>query len=309
VASYILRRAAALLLSIALVSVIVFFLMHLAPGGPFSFDKPLPPQQMENIFRKYGLDRPIHEQYFKWLGAMLQGDFGIPYQSPTETVTQVILRTWPVTLAYGGIAVAISFGLGILLGALAAFRQNTWIDTFVTSVSTLGMAVPSYVVAFLLVFVIAVRLGWLPTGGWGEPKHLIMPVIAFTLGPTAIIARMTRTNLLEILPLDYVRLARARGIPTRLIVRRYVLKNAAVPLITILLPLVPALLTGSIFVESVFAVPGLGRFFVSSAVYHDYPMIMAVAMLVAVLWGVMYLISDVLYALIDPRVGFAGEAG
>lgn len=308
-ATYIIRRAGALLLSIALLSVIVFFLMHLAPGGPFSFDKPLPPQQMENIFRKYGLDRPIHEQYFKWLGAMLRGDFGIPYQSPTETVTQLILRTWPVTLAYGAIAVGISFGLGILLGAIAAFRQNSWIDNLVTFVSTLGMAVPSYVVAFLLVFIVAVRLGWLPTGGWGEPKHMIMPVIAFMLGPTAIIARMTRANLLEILPLDYVRLAAARGIPTHLIMRRYVMKNAAVPLITILLPLVPALLTGSIFIESVFAVPGIGRFFVSSAVHHDYPMIMAVAMLVAVLWGVMYLISDVLYALIDPRVGLAGEAG
>lgn len=307
-ATYIIRRAGALLLSIALLSVIVFFLMHLAPGGPFSFDKPLPPQQMENIFRKYGLDRPVYEQYLKWLVAMVQGDFGIPYQSPTETVTQLILRTWPVTLAYGAIAVGISFGLGILLGAIAAFRQNSWIDNLVTFVSTLGMAVPSYVVAFLLVFIVAVRLGWLPTGGWGEPKHMIMPVIAFMLGPTAIIARMTRANLLEILPLDYVRLAAARGIPTHLIVRRYVMKNAAVPLITILLPLVPALLTGSIFIESVFAVPGIGRFFVSSAVHHDYPMIMAVAMLVAVVWGFMYLLSDVLYALIDPRVGLPGEA-
>jgi len=308
VATYILRRIGALLLSITLLSVIVFFLMHLAPGGPFAFDKPLPPQQMENIFRKYGLDRPLPEQYIKWVAAMLRGDFGIPYQSPTETVTQLILRTWPVTLGYGAIAVAISFGLGMLLGAIAAFRQNSWVDNLVTFVATLGMAVPSYVVAFLLVFIVAVRLGWLPTGGWGEPHHLIMPVIAFSLGPTAIIARMTRANLLEILPLDYVRLAGARGIPTRLIVSRYVLKNAAIPLITILLPLVPYLLTGSIFVESVFAVPGIGRFFVSSAIYHDYPMIMAVAMLVAVLWGVMYLISDVLYVIIDPRVGLAGEA-
>lgn len=306
VATYILRRIAALLLSIAVLSVIVFFLMHAAPGGPFSFEKQLPEQQMQNILHKYGLDRPIYEQYFNWVGAMLHGDFGIPFQSPTETVTQVILRAWPVTLAIGAISIAISFSLGFLLGAIAAFHQNSWVDKLVTFGATLGMAIPNYVVAFLLVFIVAVRLGWLPTGGWGEPKHLIMPVIAFSLGPTAIVARMTRANLLEIVALDYVRLARARGIPTRLIVRRYVLKNASIPLITILLPQVPHLLTGSIFVESVFAVPGIGRFFTSSALHHDYPMIMAIAMLVAVLWGIMYLISDVLYALIDPRVGLGG---
>jgi ABC-type dipeptide/oligopeptide/nickel transport system permease component len=170
------------------------------------------------------------------------------------------------------------------------------------------MALPSYVIGFFLVLVFAVTLGWLPTGGWGEPKHLIMPVIAFSLGPMAVIARMTRVNLLETINSEYVRLARARGIPTRYIVRRYVLKNASIPMITILLPIIPDLLTGSIFIEGVFSIPGLGRFFTTSALTRDYPMIMAMAMLITVLWGVMYLVSDVLYALIDPRVRLPGVA-
>jgi peptide/nickel transport system permease protein len=305
---YILRRSGTLLLSIAAVSVIVFILMHSVPGGPFTFEKPLPQAALDNMARKYGLDRPVWEQYIKWVAAMLQGDFGIPYQSPTETVTQVIGRAWPVTLVVSGISIAIAFGVGIPLGIIAAMRQNSLVDNVVTLGSTLGMAVPNYIIGYLLITILVIRLGLLPTGGWGEPKHLIMPVIAFAIGPMALVARITRTSLLEVLPSEYVRLARARGIPSRIIIRRYVMKNAAIPLVTILLPLTTAMLTGSIFVESIFSVPGIGRFFTTSALVRDYPMIMALAMLVAVLWGVMYLISDVLYALIDPRVGLAGHS-
>jgi peptide/nickel transport system permease protein len=304
---YILRRLATLLLSIFAVSVIVFALMHSVPGGPFTFEKHLPDAALQNIAAKYGLDRPVYEQYFKWVAAMLQGDFGIPYQSPTETVTQVILRAWPVTLVVSGISILIAFGVGMALGVIAALRQNSLIDNLVTFGSTLGMAVPNYIIGYLLITVLVIRLGWLPTGGWGEPKHLIMPVIAYSLGPMALVARITRTSLLEVMPSEYVRLARARGIPARIVIRRYILKNAAIPLITILLPLTTGMLTGSIFVESIFSVPGIGRFFTTSALVRDYPMIMALAMLVAVLWGLMYLLSDVLYALIDPRVGLAGE--
>jgi ABC-type dipeptide/oligopeptide/nickel transport system permease component len=289
-ARYVLRRLISLTVSLAVVSVIVFALMHSAPGGPFSFEQQMPEFMMENIRRKYGLDQPIPVQYVNWVSAMLRGDFGIPFQSPTETVIELILRAWPITLIVGAISIAFAFGFGLLFGALAAFKQNSWIDTLVTFGATLGMALPSYVIGFFLVVVLAVGLGWLPTGGWGEPKHLIMPVIAFSVGPMAVIARMTRVNMLETINSEYVRLARARGIPTRLIVRRYVLKNAAVPMVTLLLPIIPDLLTGSIFIEGVFSIPGLGRFFTSSALARDYPMIMAMAMLITVLWGVTYLI-------------------
>lgn len=303
---YILRRVATLAISLVAVSVIVFALMHAAPGGPFSFSQQMPDYMMENIRHKYGLDEPIYVQYVKWASAMLQGDFGIPYQSPSETVIELIARAWPVTLVIGALSIAIAFGFGILFGVVAAFHQNRWLDNLVTFGATLGMSIPNYVIGFVLVLFLSVQLGLLPTGGWGNPNQVIMPVIAYCVGPMAVIARMVRVNVLETLGSEYVRHARARGIPTRLIVTRYVLKNAAIPLVTVLLPIVPDLLTGSIFIEGIFSVPGLGRFFTTSALTRDYPMIMAMAMLIAVVWGLMYLVSDVLYALIDPRVRLGG---
>jgi peptide/nickel transport system permease protein len=306
--AYVLRRTGGLLLSLFILSLVVFALMHTVPGGPFSYEQNMPKYMMDNIAAKYGLDQPVHIQYLRWLAAMLQGDFGIPFQSPTETVVEVVLRAWPVTLIIGAISILFAFGVGMLLGTIAAFNQNSWIDNLVTFGATLGMAVPSYVIGSVLVIIVAVQLQWLPTGGWGEPKHLIMPVIAFSLGPMAIVARTTRVNLLEAITAEHVRLARARGIPTRLIVWRYVLKNASIPMITVLLPLIPDLLTGSIFIEAVFSVPGLGRFFTTSALTRDYPMVMAMAMMIALLWGVMYIVSDVLYAVIDPRVRLASKA-
>jgi ABC-type dipeptide/oligopeptide/nickel transport system permease component len=299
---YVAGRVASLTMSLIALSVVVFALMHSVPGGPFTFEKQMPEAAMQNILHKYGLDRPLHEQYLNWVWAMLQGDFGIPFQSPTETVTQVIARAWPVTMQVGVVTLTVAFGVGLLLGTIAAFNQNSWVDSLVTFGATLGMTVPSFVIGFTLIFVFAVELGWLPTGGWGEPRHLIMPVIAYSLAPMAVIARTTRTNMLEVIRSDYVRLARARGIPPRLIALRYVLKNASIPMITVLLPEIPNVLTGSIFVETVFAVPGLGRFFTTSALQRDYPMIMACMMLVIIVWGITFLITDVLYTVIDPRV-------
>jgi ABC-type dipeptide/oligopeptide/nickel transport system permease component len=305
---YVGGRLASLLFSIFAVSAITFVLMHSVPGGPFAFEKqPLPDFAMQNILRKYGLDRPIWEQYLRWLWAMLHGDFGIPFQSPTETVLGVIARAWPVTMQVGIPTIAVAFTMGMLLGTIAALKQNSWLDNLVTFGATLGMTVPNFVVAIWLVMLFTIKLGWLPTGGWGEPKHLIMPVIAYSLLPTAVIARVTRTNTVEVIRSDYVRLARARGIPEHLIVWRYILRNALIPLITIFLPMIPDLLTGSIFVETAFAVPGLGRFFTSSALQRDYPMIMAMMMLVAVLWGLVYLLTDILYTVIDPRVRLSEE--
>jgi ABC-type dipeptide/oligopeptide/nickel transport system permease component len=304
---YVAGRLASLAVSLFALSVIVFTLMHSIPGGPFAFEKQMPEAAMENILRKYGLDRPVHEQYLNWIWAMLHGDLGIPFQSPTETVTQVIARAWPVTMQVGAITLTIAFGLGLLLGTIAAFNQNSWVDNLVTFGATLGMTVPSFVVATVLVFVFAVQLGWLPTGGWGEPRHLIMPVIAYSLAPMAVIARTTRTNMLEVIRSDYVRLARARGVPHHLIAVRYVLKNASIPMLTTLLPEIPNVLTGSIFVETVFAVPGLGRFFTTSALARDYPMIMACAMLVIIVWGITFLVTDVLYTVIDPRIRLSEE--
>ena len=309
-ARYLIGRVVGLLSTIWLVTVIVFALMKSVPGGPFVFEKqPLPPEAMENINRKYGLDGPVHEQYLRWLGAILRGDFGIPFQSPTETVVGLIQRAWPVTITIGVFVLVIIFVGGITLGLLAARYQNSWLDRGITLFAVASSSIPNFVIGFWLIYLFAVSLRLLPTGGWGEPKHLIMPVLAYSLGPMAGIARFTRTSFLDVVHSDYVRLARARGIPEHIVQRRYILRNALVPIITVFGPEIPNILTGTIFIEATFAIPGLGRFFTTSIATRDYPMEMALVLMVAILWGVTYILTDVLYTLVDPRIRLGQERG
>ncbi len=305
---YLAVRILGLLFVLMCVTLFTFFLMHSVPGGPFVFDKqPLPPYQMENINRKYGLDQPVYIQYFKWIWAVLHFDFGVPFQSPTETVLGLIKRAWPVTLTVAAFTLTIAYGAGLTLGIAAALRQNSWVDNLLTLTATLGLTLPNFIIGYLLIFILAVHFHVLPTGGWGTPKQLIMPVIAYCLGPMAIIARYTRTSVLEVLRTEYVRLARARGIPPRRVLFRYVLKTALIPMITVLGPTIPDTMTGSIFIEGTFSLPGLGRFFTTSAQARDYPMIMALVVLVALLWGFTYLVSDILYTVADPRIRLGGS--
>lgn len=302
---YIIRRILGLIIVILLASLITFFLMHAIPGGPFDELKmPLPAEVKAQILKKYGLDRPVWEQYIRYIWRALHGDFGVPFQSPTETVLSLIKRVWPVTLQIGAITIALSFTIGILLGILSALRQNTWIDYIVTTLATLGTTVPNFVIAIWLMLVFSVTLRWLPTGGWGEPKHLVLPVLSYFLAPTAVIARFVKVNFLEELRKDYVRTARAKGLPERTVIFKHVFRNALVPIITLLGPMIPDLATGSVFIEVTFRIPGLGKFFYTSAFNRDYPMIVAMILLIAVLWGITYLITDIVYAFIDPRITF-----
>jgi peptide/nickel transport system permease protein len=304
-----LGRLGGMVFSIFAASIITFFLMHSVPGGPFDETKmPLPPEAKANILRKYGLDKPVWQQYLLYMWNALHFDFGVSFVSPTETVTELIARVWPPTVQLGLVTIVFAYTSGLALGILAAIRQNSWLDYTVTFFSTLGLTVPSFVVATWLLFIFAVRLRWLPTGGWEEPKHYIMPVLAYSLGPMSGVARYTRTSMLEALRADYVRTARSKGLRERQIILKHVLKNAVIPLITVIGPNIPNLLTGSIFIESVFRVPGLGRYFVTSTFERDYPMIMALILLVAVLWAITYLLSDILYTVADPRIRL-GEVG
>ncbi|MGC8971082.1 MAG: ABC transporter permease [bacterium] len=302
---YIIRRILGLVIVIFLASLITFFLMHAIPGGPFDELKmPLPAEVKAQILKKYGLDKPVWEQYIRYIWRALHGDFGVPFQSPTETVTSLIARVWPVTLQIGAITIVLSFTIGILLGILSALRQNTWIDYLVTTIATLGTTVPNFVIAIWLMLIFSVTLRWLPTGGWGEPKHLVLPVLSYFLAPTAVIARFVKVNFLEELRKDYVRTARAKGLPERTVIFKHVFRNALVPIITLLGPMIPDLATGSVFIEVTFRVPGLGKFFYTSAFNRDYPMIVAMILLIAVLWGITYLVTDIIYAFIDPRITF-----
>jgi peptide/nickel transport system permease protein len=305
--AYLIRRVIGLIIVFLIVSVVAFLLMHSVPGGPFDEEKqPLPPVAKANILRKYGLDRPIYEQYLRYMGSALHGDFGISFQSPTETVIELIGRTWPISIQLGGLAILLAFSTGLASGMLAAVKQNTWIDYVVTFISTLGITVPSFVIAIWLLLVFSVHLHWLPTGGWpttsGDWNSAILPVLTLALGPSAIVARYTRANMVEVIRADYIRTARAKGLPERAVVLRHALKNSLIPMITILAPQIPNLITGTIFVEVIFRVPGLGKFFVSSIYLRDYPMIMATMLLVAMLWSITYLLSDILYTVVDPRI-------
>jgi ABC-type dipeptide/oligopeptide/nickel transport system permease component len=274
--AYILKRLAGLAFVFFLVSVVAFLLMHSTPGGPFDEpNMPLPPAAKANILRKYGLDQPL----------------------------QVIGRTWPISITLGGVTVIVALGSGILIGILAAVRQNTIVDYVATFLATLGLTVPNFVIALWLILVFAVELQWLPIGGWGEDwRQIIMPMIALGLGPMGIATRYTRASLVDVFTADYIRTARAKGLTERMVVMRHAVKNALIPIITVLGPRIPDLITGTIFVETMFRVPGLGKFFVESVLDRDYPMIMALTLLIAALWGIVYLLTDLLYTLIDPRV-------
>src|SRR6476620_11419733 len=313
-ARYLVGRIIGLVIVFLIVSVVAFSLMHSVPGGPFDEEKsPLPPAAKANILRKYGLDKPLYVQYLRYMGSALQGDFGISFQSPTETVIQLIGRTWPVSIRLGGLAILVAFTSGLAFGIIAAVRQNSWIDYVVTFISTLGLTVPNFVVAIWLLLIFAVQLRWLPTGGWpsgpnGDWRTMIMPVITLALGPSALVARYTRSSLIEVIHSDYIRTARAKGLSETAVVMRHALKNALIPLITILGHQIPNLITGTIFVEVIFRVPGLGKFFVTSITLRDYPMIMATMLLVATLWSFTYLASDLLYTAVDPRIRLFGRA-
>ncbi|ABQ89502.1 ABC transporter permease [Roseiflexus sp. RS-1] len=302
--AYILKRLAGLAFVFFLVSVVAFLLMHSTPGGPFDEpNMPLPPAAKANILRKYGLDQPLHIQYINYISNALRGDFGYSFSSPSETVAQVIGRTWPISITLGGVTVIVALGSGILIGILAAIRQNTIVDYVATFLATLGLTVPNFVIALWLILVFAVELQWLPIGGWGDDwRQIIMPMIALGLGPMGIATRYTRASLVDVFTADYIRTARAKGLAERMVVMRHAVKNALIPIITVLGPRIPDLITGTIFVETMFRVPGLGKFFVESVLDRDYPMIMALTLLIAALWGIVYLLTDLLYTLIDPRV-------
>lgn len=311
---YILGRLVSLLFVLWIVSIITFGLMHSVPGGPFDeTNQRLPPAAKANILAKYGLDQPIWQQYLNYMGNVLfRFDFGIPFQQPNSTVAELIVEKWWITAQVGVMTIALAFGLGFIVGLIAAYNQNSWIDTTVTFMATLGFTVPNFVVALWLILFFSVRLDLLPSGGWSEPenwvvegvfsKDWILPVVAYALFPFALVARYTRASIVEAINADYVRTARAKGLREAVVMWRHVIKNAMIPMVTALGPEIPNLITGSIFIEAVFRIPGLGKFFVTSTFNRDYPMIMALVLLIATLWGLTYLATDILYTRLDPRV-------
>lgn len=299
-----LRRLATALPTLLLVVTLAFFMMRLAPGGPFDQERPLPPEILRNIERAYHLDEPLWRQYLRYLGGLLTLDFGPSYRTKDFTVGELLAKGAPASFKVGGLAALLATVLGMTAGITAALRQNSLIDYAVMSTAMIGIAVPNFVMAPLLTLVFGVMLGWLPAGGWGggAPAFIVLPVLALALPQVARVARLVRGAMIEQLHANHVRTARAKGLRERIVVVRHALRGALLPVISYLGPMTAALLTGSVVVESIFSIPGIGRYFVQAALDRDYTVVMGVVIVFAVLIIALNLIVDLLYGLLDPKV-------
>ncbi|HLT20826.1 MAG TPA: ABC transporter permease [Thermomicrobiales bacterium] len=306
-ARFVARRLLWLIPTIFAISLITFVVMHATPGSPFQPKagnaNPLPPDVLANVEREYGLDKPYWEQYARFMWRAAQFDFGKSFYYRTRYVSDIIKDTLPVSMHLGIMALGLAIVVGIPLGVVAAIRQNSIIDYLASVTAVLGVSLPNFVLAILFMWLFVLVVPIIPrTGGWESPVDWILPTLALGLGPLGILARYTRSSVIEVLNQDFIRTAEAKGLRERQVVIRHVLKNGLIPPLTILGPMFAAITTGSFFVESAFRVPGMGRFFVESMQARDYPMIMAVILLYGVLLAIMNILVDVTYALVDPRI-------
>jgi ABC-type dipeptide/oligopeptide/nickel transport system permease component len=289
-------------------ALVTFLVMHATPGSPLDpiaeGANPLPPEAQKNLAEAYGLDKPLWQQFVIFLGKAARGDFGMSFVYKTRTVTEILQSTFPVSLLLGGMALAVAVTIGVTLGVLAAVYQNRSWDYVCVSLATLGVSVPNFVLAVFLIVLFSFVIPLFPTGGWGAPRQWVLPTITLALAPLGIIARFTRSSMIEVIRSEYVKTARAKGLAERPVILKHVLKNALIPVVTLLGPMFAAVGTGSFFVEAIFRVPGMGRFFVESMTGRDYPMIMAVILIYGAFLAVMNLVVDLLYGTLDPRIRY-----
>lgn len=304
---YSLRRLAVAIPTMLVLIVITFCLMYAAPGTPFSTERPLPPEVMANLDAKYGLDQPFVVQLWRYIsGIVFAFDFGPSYYYTDQSVADIIKQGFPVTLTYGIWSFIVAATVGIGLGILAAIYQNTWLDYLAVGVSIGAQVLPNFVMAPVLILIFSVWLGWLPGGGWngGQISHVIMPVIALATSFMASIARLTRSSMLEVMNSNFIRTARAKGLPMPRVVIRHALKPALLPVISYLGPTFVGMITGSVVIDVIFSTGGIGMFMVNAAFNRDYPVIMAITVLTGVLTILFSLLVDIAYAWIDPKIRY-----
>jgi oligopeptide transport system permease protein len=302
---YILRRVIGTLPTLFVIVTIAFFLIRLAPGGPFDLERPLDAKILENLNRTYGLDQPLWAQYGRYLKGLLTFDFGPSYILHDFTVRELFAKGLPVSIQLGGLSLLLAIAVGMSLGSIAALRQNKSADYAVIGLSTIGVTIPNFVVGPILQIVFGLWLAWLPVAGWGGGAlgNVILPVLVLALPQIAYIARLTRAAMIENLRAHHIRTLRAQGLGTSTVVR-HALRGAALPVISYLGPAAAGLLTGSVVVETIFSLPGVGRYFVEGALNRDYTLVMGTVVMVAVFILVFNLLADILYALLDPRVRY-----
>jgi oligopeptide transport system permease protein len=304
---YFIKRLAGAVPTLFIIITAAFFLMHAAPGGPFDQEQALPPEILANLQSAYGLDLPIWAQYGRYIGALAHGDFGPSFKYKDFSVTELIAQGFPVTLEIGTVALILALGVGIPAGVFAALRQNSRADYATMSLAVVGMAIPSFVVLPFLGLLFGIYLHWLPVAGWepGSIRHLVLPVIALCLPPLSIIARMTRGSMLEVLRSHFVRTAFAKGLPLHIVILRHALRPALLPVAGFLAPAVASIMTGSLVVESIAGLPGIGRYLVQGALNRDYTLVMGMVIIYSALLIAMGLIVDLIYVWLDPRIRFS----
>jgi len=299
------QRLLGVLPTLLLLITVVFFLIRVAPGGPFDSEKALPPDIQAHLNAKYHLDEPLVQQYFRYLGQIMVLDFGPSFQYKDWTVNELIAEGFPVSLTIGGLAMLLAFILGTLIGIAAAMRQNTAVDYSTMGFAMLGISIPNFVVAPLLILVFAVYAGWLPAGGWDwSIERMILPVITLALPVIAYIARLTRGSMIEVLHSNFIRTARAKGLPELEVIRRHALKPALLPVISYIGPATVGLITGSVVIERIYAIPGLGSYFVTGALNRDYTLVMGVVIFYGLLIIIMNFLVDMLYVWLNPKISY-----
>jgi oligopeptide transport system permease protein len=307
---FLLRRLLIAIPTMFIVVTLAFFMMRAAPGSPFVGERHLSPEVEANVMAKYGMNRPLGVQYLNYVGGVLHGDFGPSLKYKDKSVVQIIAQGFPHSLLIGGLAMVLAAVVGVTLGVIGALRQNGPADYAAMGVAVLGVCIPTFVTAPLLVLLLASKLGVLPTGGWptaSEPlssawRYFVMPIAVLSLPQIAIISRLTRAGMIEVMRSNYVRTARAKGLPEHSVVFRHALRGAILPLVSYIGPATAGVITGSLVVERIFSLPGIGKAFVSSALQRDYTVVMGVVILYAGLILFLNLVADVLYAALDPRV-------
>ena len=305
---YVVSRILWLIPTLLAMALVTFVVMHATPGSPLDpvaeGANPLSPEAQKNLAELYGLDKPLPEQFAIFLGKAVRGDFGTSFVYRTRTVAEILSETFPVSLLLGALALALAIVGGLTLGILAAVYQNRMWDYVSVSLATVGVAVPNFVLAVFLIILFSFVVPLFPTGGWNSPHDWVLPAVTLALAPMGIIARFTRASMLEVIRADFTLTARAKGLGERAVIFKHALKNAFIPVVTLLGPMFAAVGTGSFFVESIFRVPGMGRFFVLSMTGRDYPMIMAVILTYGAFLAVMNLVVDLLYGALDPRIRY-----
>ena len=300
---YVLKRILYMLLTLLIVATVTFFMMRSIPGDPLGgMARELPEQTKANYYAKYGLEKPLVEQYLIYIKNMLQGDLGESLLYPGRSVSATISATSPVSGLVGGIALVIGLLIGVCLGIIAALKKNQWPDYVVMVIAIMGITIPVFVLVSLMQYFFSIKLGWLPSSGWGEPKHLIMPVIVLSFSTIATYARYIKSSMLDVLDQDYILTARSKGLSEGQIVRRHVLRNSLLPAVTILSGRIVGIFTGAFIVEKMFTIPGIGFYYISSINNNDYTMTMGTTVFYAALFVVMQLVVDFVYMLVDPRI-------